>query len=225
MNKNDAHILIAELEKNPERFFEEGRAYDLLQEYFKGEPVDSLGVLLTNANPSIRKSAVWIVSELGGGAISIAEQVLTLLNDDERYVKYYALESLMVFSSSGLNKVFHHVVLALEDEDDVISKLGMYLISKSSNSQLEEAIQYFSNAGENSHLQGLRSLLVHSSGVEQKDIGSALYSEDKFLAMYRAISIKREMEIHSRKIQFDSSLIEESIVKNFLNDYVYSQSS
>ena len=130
LNEMDASALIADLKKQPESFFDEGRAYELLQEYFKGEAVDSLGELLTDRNLSV-------VSELGSNAIPVAEQILTLLNDDERYVKYYALESLMVFSSSGLENVFYHIVSALEDTDAVIRKLGMYLVSNSSNVQLE----------------------------------------------------------------------------------------
>ena len=220
LNKMDASLLIADLKKQPESFFDEGRAYDLLQEYFKGESVDSLGELLTDRNLSVRKSAVWIVSELGSNAISMAEQVLTLLNDDERYVKYYALESLMVFSSSGLEEAFHHVVSALEDDDAVIRKLGMYLVSNSSNVQLEEAVQHYLNIDDNSHIEGLRLLLGIAGSAEHDQIGSLLYGENNILAMYSAILIKREMERHGRKIEFDLNLIEDSSIKNFLDEFL-----
>ena len=220
MNNMDASLLIADLKRQPESFFDEGRAYDLLQEYFEGFSVSSLEELLTHRNLSVRKSAIWIVSELGSNAIVVAPQVLPLLNDGERYIKYYALESLMVFSASGLGGIFHHVVSALEDSDAVIRELGMYLISNASNTQLKEAIRHYLDIADKSHVEGLRSLRGPASSTRQNLIDGVLCGENKTLAMYGAIFIKREMQCHGRKISFDSDLIDDTAIINFLSEYV-----
>lgn len=217
MNKINANLLIDELKRQPEIFFSEGRTYDLLQEYFGGENVDSLIKLLSHRSLAVRKSAIWIVSELGENAIPIVESVLPLLKDDERYVKYHALESVMVCSSSGVRNIFHHITSALEDDDFVIRKLGMFLISNASAPQLEEANQYYSKAMDKFHIEGLELLTSNMAYVSQVDqFNSQLYTENGSLAMYRAICLRRYVQNTGREVSFELDQVKDDATRAFL---------
>ncbi|MEP0068941.1 hypothetical protein [Pyruvatibacter sp.] len=213
----DAEFLIGELKAQPESFFEEGRGYDLLKEYFGGADITSLIELLACENLSVRKTAVWIVSELGKEAAPIVEAVFPLLDDDERYVRYYATEIVMVCSGAGVKGLFHQVVSALEDNDHAIRKLGMFLISNAALSQLEEAVRYFSGTGDLVHVRGLRSLLVASDEVGLADEPrSDLYGTNSIAAMYKAISLRRHFENTGRKAVFQLDQIQDEATKEFL---------
>ena len=54
----------------------------------------------------VNRVAIWIASELGVDACSVANSILPLLKSKERYIKYYALDSVMVISSSSEKSLF-----------------------------------------------------------------------------------------------------------------------
>lgn len=211
--------LLDELNTQPEVFFSEGRTYDLLQEYFKGEDISSLISLLGHKNLSTRKSAIWIVSELGKTALPLAEYVVPLLNDDERYIKYYALEFIMICSSEGSRGYFRYVVFALEDEDYIIRKLAMFLISNASRYQLEEAFHYFSNANNENHIKGLTWLLDDLSDIKFDNYEFVeLYGKNHTLAMYRAISLKRYIQVSAKNVNVNLDQVQDEATKVFLHE-------
>ena len=220
MSTRKALRLIASLKKHPKRFSDKGKAYDLLQEYFKGFPVSSLEELLTHENRFIRKSAAWLTSELAGDAISVAPQILPLLDDGDPYIRYYAYESLVSFSCSGLKGIYHYVVLVLEEQDIANRKLGMFWIVKAPNTKLEEALQHYLNTADTSHVEGLRLLLDGDSSTRDSQVSDMLYSKNNILAAYGAIFIKREMLRHGRKISFDLDSIDDMAVRNFLDEHM-----
>ena len=92
--------LIDELLTDSARFNELGKSYELLQEYFEGFPLNTLRALLSNEDYMVKRAAIWIVAELGEAANELINDVIPLLNYNDRYIKYYAIESIMVFSSS-----------------------------------------------------------------------------------------------------------------------------
>lgn len=215
----NANLLIDELKGQPERFFSEGRTYDLLQEYFRGENIDSLLELLAHKDLSVRKSAIWIVSELGGDAAPIIDAILPLLNDDERYVKYYALESVMSCSCAGVKGIFHYITSALEDDDYVIRKLGMLLISNASSSQLEEVEQHYSESKDKFHAEGLKILNNNVTHINCSDqVNDDLYGEHNNLAMYKAITLKRYAQSTGHSVSFDLERIKDDATKRFLDE-------
>ena len=65
MNKTAGDFLINSLTNDPEKFYNEGKSYELLQEYFKGFSKDTLRILLISKDKWIKRVAIWITSELG----------------------------------------------------------------------------------------------------------------------------------------------------------------
>src|SRR5947209_7036251 len=88
--------LLRDLQDDPGKSFDQGRAYDLLQAYFHGFPLDTLRPFLKSESLPARKAAAFVVSELGGQARELVDDVISLLGSHDRYLCYHALEVLSV---------------------------------------------------------------------------------------------------------------------------------
>ena len=75
-----ADQLIQELHADPRGFADGGRAYQLLQMYFKGAPLDTLRPPLRSEDFLIQREAVWVASELGIQAFPLLDDVLRLID-------------------------------------------------------------------------------------------------------------------------------------------------
>jgi hypothetical protein len=76
--ESTGNLLVKELHENPHVFYEKGKSYQLLQEYFKGFEIDTLTDLLTNSDPYVKRAAIWIASELGHESRSLIKEIVPL---------------------------------------------------------------------------------------------------------------------------------------------------
>src|SRR5439155_23908582 len=90
--------LIQELLEDPTRFYESGKTYELLQAYFGGFPLVTLRPLLAHSERMVKRAAVWVTSEIGDDGRSLIHDVIPLIRDDDRFIQYYALETVTVWS-------------------------------------------------------------------------------------------------------------------------------
>jgi len=137
---NNGESLIEDLVSNPSLFFNEGRSYHLLQAYFKGLPLDTLIPLLQSEQKDIQKTAVWIISELGNKACSLISYVVPLVNNELPYLRYYALECILLCAEGRNVSYFKHIFKAIEDEEDYIRIFAMQLFSNASDNQIGNLI-------------------------------------------------------------------------------------
>ena len=220
MDVSKANLLIASLKENPEHFFDQGKSYDLLQEYFRGFPIISLAKLLGDKNKTIRKSAIWIASELDEPPISLVDQIVPLIMEDDRYIKYTTLETIMRISDVGFGGIFHHLINALECNDAIVRKVAMYLISNSDDIQLEEALNYFSKSNNCAHLNGLK-FLIDADNMSATNIDQMLNDENELLPRYGAIFLRRNMKfINRQKIKKIIDQHPDFSIRGFLEDFL-----
>ena len=219
METSKANLLISELKKNPERFFDNGKSYDLLQEYFHGFPLDSLVKLLKDEHLIVRRVAVWIVSELGSVSTTLVEHVIPLLKEEDRYLKYYTLESILAFSSAGSMNLFHHLVSSLGSDDSVIRKLGMYSVSNASETQLKEAMNYYIGIDNCIHIKGLK-LLINKEAISESCVTKMLHNENAIFPRYVAIFLRRNInDIDQKKIISILNQSDDNSIKMFLDEF------
>jgi hypothetical protein len=119
--------LIRELLTNPRVFSKDGRAYDLLQAYFAGLPLETLRPLLRDDDLLVRRAAAFVAEELGIQAQSLIDDILPLLASGDRYLQYHAMEALAVCSQGEQAAAFKHVARGLENDDDVLRFRAMEL--------------------------------------------------------------------------------------------------
>jgi hypothetical protein len=185
MGSSTGDLLIQELLDKPEKFKEEGKAYQLLQEYFQGFSKKTLPPLLKHKSITVQGAAVWIASELGKDGRCLLSHVIPLLDYRDRYLRYHALEVVMVCSVDENVDKFFHVVRSLESDDEVIRVHGMRLVSNASQSQLSAGLQHVGSIGhlEKIHKEGLSALQNVDQQTSEK-IQSMIEDQEPLVRKY-----------------------------------------
>lgn len=188
-NDSAAKQLIDQLLTDPKEFNETGNAYQLLQCFFKGFPVETLRPLLGHSDAFVRRSATFVTSEIGKNAKDLVRDIALLVRDPDPHTQWYALESVMVCAYGEDVDQFVFVVRELENKDDSIAVLTMGLMSNASSSQLEAALEecHLLGASADIHEQGISCLLNASA----ENIRNMLDDPEPLKRKYGAIGAKR----------------------------------
>ncbi|WP_028314436.1 hypothetical protein [Desulfatibacillum aliphaticivorans] len=189
MDTNPGDLLIKELLEAPYRFDDEGKTYSLLQECFHGYPLNKLSPLLASSNIVVQQAAIWVASELGRDAVPLMDDVMPLVDHKDRYIKYHALEVVMICSfGEHLNK-FLSIVFSLTSDDVVIRRLAMRLLANANKAQIMNAINMLEgkDAGQHSHhLMGLDAL-INAISYDEMQIVSMMNSDVSLIRKYGAL--------------------------------------
>lgn len=100
---------------NPDIEDRDGLANDLLSEYFRGHPIESLKLLINSDLLSAQSTASFIVSELGLRAAPLIRDVAKLLNHSTARTRYDALETLWKCATYKDGWAIAAVLRCLED--------------------------------------------------------------------------------------------------------------
>lgn len=210
--KSSGEKLISELLTDPAKFYKQGKAYQLLQEYFHGLPLDTLQPLLGHSNGNVRGAAIFVASELGDKAKSLIQEIALLINDSDKKIQWDALESVMVCSTGTDVEKFLFVIKELENNDDSICRLAMRLVSNADLSQLEAGFKLshtLSHSGK-LHEQGL-SVLLKGNSVTEAEIILMLKNPEPLNRIYGAIAAKRLFRHHPKFLEFAASSLDSNI--------------
>lgn len=207
------NALIAELLSDPEAFKQRGRAYQLLDEYFSGLPVETLRPLLSHQNVYVQHAAVWVASELGAQAAPVLDDSLPMITSDDRFLSYHALEIAIVCAVGDLCDRFVRVPVALESSDDVIRRLAMRLMSRADAAQLEAAAKAAEQNGlSETHRTGMKLLAAgDTAGVD--DIKEMLASDSALARSYGAVAAKRLAGKHPTLLDIAAGLDDPHIAR------------
>lgn len=174
MDKTIGLGLIEDLKNESKKFYDDGKSYLLLQEYYKGLSKDTLRPLFYSEDKWIRRVAIWITSELGKKGSDLLEEVLMLMNDNnyDSYVLGYAAE--IIANCACGNNMYHFakIFLLLEHADPTVRLSVMFTISALSSKRINEVYVYMVNNKEyTDHISGILSLLnidiITSSEIKQ----------------------------------------------------------
>ena len=203
-----AEQLISELLAEPSRF--EG-GYKLLQAYLKGAPLETLRPLLRSGDVAIQREAVWVASELGRQATVLLDDVVRVIDSGDRYLAYHAMESVTLCATGVRAPAFAHVVAKLEDADEVLRSLAMFLMSNVEIAQIAATV----DAGlHHEHQEGLRLLLDPSAFDEA--VLAFIHSAKPLSRRYGAIAAARLYEKNPRLID-EVKTMEDAEVGSFLD--------
>jgi len=199
--------LVAELLADPAAFKERGRAYQLLDEYFAGLSVDTLRPLLTHADTLVRHAAVWVASELGQQACTLLDDVITLIQDEDRFLSYHALEVTAVCADGEYLNRFIHIPRALESRDEVIRTLAMRLLTRADEAQLAAGHRQAASIGLSAdvHKEGLL-MLATCRLCNPDDVRHMLLKDEPVARMYGVIAAKHLQQRHPELLQLAAEL-------------------
>lgn len=216
MKNNNAEILLKELELDPTAFFNNGRSYNLLQEYFSGLSLDTLIPLLESDNGDVQKTGIWIVSELAKKACSLLKHVVPLVKSRNSYIKYHALECILLCGIENQVNEFVHLIDCLDDKEAFIRIRTMYLLSNAEKAQLERGPQLVADYNINdyeTHQIGLKRL-AEAENIEDIQIVEMLNSSRSLIQQYGAMIVKRNYKKKSTIIK-DALFSKNSDVSEF----------
>jgi len=192
MDETMGFSLVEYLKNDPEKFFNEGKSYQLLQEYFRGFSKDTLRELFYYENRWIRRVAVWITSELGIDGSDLLKEVLTQINDSDIYICSYALEIIANCARGEHIDDFMRVFLFLDHDNQKIRISVMNIISNLSGTRILEACAYLAKKKNfsDSHEKGL-SFLLDVNELTYTEIIRMIESADAITRKYGIIVAKK----------------------------------
>ena len=212
-----ADQLVDELLAEPRRFADSGRAYELLQAYIKGAPLDTLRPLLRSGDLLVQRAAAFVISELGDKGSPLLDDAVPLINSGDRYLTFHAMESVTVWATGVRAPEFVHVVAKLEDHDEVLRSLSMFLMSNAETSQLAGAVE---GGLHSEHQEGLRLLLDASAPDET--VLAFIHSDDSLRRRYGAVAAVRLYEKNPRLID-EVRALEDGELSSFLDSVLRSR--
>jgi len=111
-------------------------AYDLLQEFFAGYPVDRLQLLLKSENHTAVEAGAWIASELGDDAAAVLDDLVTLLEHPSATVRFYAADSIFGCARADRGDAIAEAIKLIDDPDGGVRWRVMDSMARTSRSKL-----------------------------------------------------------------------------------------
>lgn len=195
-----AQELIASLLADPQGFDGSGAPHSLLEEYFEGFQLKTLSPLLRHSDYFVRRSAIWVASELGVQASPLLSDVLRVLESDDRFLAYHALEVTAVCAVGPESLHFSKVLDGLEVSDDVLRVLAMGLIGNTGAGGMREILQSIDvEKWDERHVAYLRRLVSTGRAdrrtVAEAMLGSPVALERKYGAILARWAVPEEPEL------------------------------
>jgi hypothetical protein len=181
VNKTEADRLVAELLFTPEEFEQRGLANELLKQFLRGYPIIELQTLLRHPDGGVKRAAIWIASELPSYAPALLGDAVRAISSPDRYVRYYALDVVVLGAVGEFEEEYAQVVLAL---DPAVKDHALFLVSSATNDRLLAAMRGIEKLNPSSyHLAGLRALMEAPS-VSPKKIEDMIEADSEVDRLY-----------------------------------------
>ncbi|CAA9361405.1 MAG: hypothetical protein AVDCRST_MAG68-4473 [uncultured Gemmatimonadetes bacterium] len=117
-------------------------AHALLTEFFSGHPVDELRQLLLSDDEGTARTGAWIASELGWRSRPLIGVLAQLLNHPSKYVRFYAIDSILAAGSAEHGEAISAAVQRVEDVDDAVRWKAINFIAQAAHDQLVASLPF-----------------------------------------------------------------------------------
>ncbi len=185
-------------------------AGDLLSAFYHGFPVSNLRLLLRSVDDNAVKSGVWIASELGEKAAPLIEDLSRLLNHPLVYVRFFALDTILLCASGAHSVEIARSVALVLDPDSGVQWKAMRFVSRATEEQL--------SAGLNSLDNPLKDRVRWLLSVDQPDeIVAALNSADDLVRVFGVVAAARSCDQDSTPLAFAASS-SDSVISSFAEE-------
>ncbi len=114
----------------------------LLTAFWHGYPVEKLRVLLHSPDEHAVKAGSWIASELATASAPLLADIAPLLNHPLRYVRYFALDTVLLNATPGHGAILARAIALIEDPDDAVRSKALALLARATDEQLRASVPY-----------------------------------------------------------------------------------
>jgi hypothetical protein len=119
-----------------------GTANDLLNEFFRGYPVENLIMLLQSDDEVVTQSGAWIASELGGDARPILNCLLPLFKHRNLRVRYYSVETVLTAAGDEDGEIVGGAVALITDQERPVRQMAFQLMTRADSSLLTAGVPF-----------------------------------------------------------------------------------
>jgi hypothetical protein len=145
-----------QLLKQIEASADDEAASSLLKEFFAGYSIDNLRRLLESKDEGAVRVGAWIASELGSQVCPLISAIRPLLTHASRYVRFFALDPVLVCAGTSDGPLVAAAVGLLRDSDDAVRWKAMSFVVKAMKEQLGSSV---ASQGDN-ELAGFTNWLI-----------------------------------------------------------------
>jgi hypothetical protein len=160
-------------------------AIALLAEISNGYPVEQLTRLFQSSSPAAARASAWIASELGADALPLLDEISALLDNEARYVRFFAVDAVLSAATSDHGKLIAKAIDLIEDPDGAVRWKATQLLARASDMQLAAAVPYLRD-------ERLRILTAWlNSDIGLAEISPRLADEDRTTRLFAAAAAVR----------------------------------
>lgn len=190
----------------------ESRTGLLLKALFSGYPVENLRRLTQSSHPPAIRAGVFLLSELGPAARPLLPELVTLLDHPDHYVRFHALDSLLLAAEPTDGPALARAVAAAtSDSNEAVRWNGLRFLAHATDEQLRVAADSCSDPQMKAQIAWLAS--VRTAGHEET-VASGLASSDRIERLFAAAAASR-MSDRSRELLVTASAATDPDVQSF----------
>ncbi len=115
---------------------------ELLNEFFRGYPLQKLLILLRSPEENAFEAGAWIASELGRAVTSLVNDLSPFLEHPSPYVRYFIMDAILVGATTMQGEALAKAVLAIRDQDVRVRQRALYFLAHATNDQLTASGTY-----------------------------------------------------------------------------------
>lgn len=207
-----AKRLIERLVSNPDSSESDGVAYELLTEYQRGSPIESLRILLSSADDRLVGEGAWIASELPEEGKPLLRDVRVLLGHGSKKVRFWAIDCVLLWADSSNGYELAAAAALVDDAEKAVRWKAMGFLSMASCEQLRAALgQITATNPESPYVDELKWLLEEEGHPEQ--IVAGLRNHDARRRRIAAAAASRIAKQDSAPLRYATSVEDPEIVE------------
>lgn len=186
-------------------------ANQLLREFHRGFPVESLRPLLSSRDEKVVRTAAFIAAELGSNSEPLLGMMMKLLDHPNKFIRADVITSVLTCTGKESQNTIARIIALLDDSDWPTRWKTMEFLSLASLDQLRGGLGHFESSEPNSgHINNLRWLLS-TSGQCLDEISSQLHSDFYLERKYAVVAATRIASITINPLVLASSLDDDDV--------------
>lgn len=196
------------LEKTRGGAASEDEIFGLLTCFHNHFDVSNLRELLQSTNPKVTKAGAWVLSELGRLGRPLLDECDRLLSHESKFVRFYALDSILANASSTEGQLVSKACLALIDSEKAVQWKCLILLQGLEVSILRAAetrcnVEWLK--------EGLQWLLSQLEMPEPTAIGARAASRHFMERAFAAVAASRSGLQYSSELELLSNTHDDAV--------------
>jgi hypothetical protein len=195
----------------------ESAAYELLTEYQRGSPIESLRVLLSSQDDRLAGEGTWIASELPEAGNVLLRDLRRLLVHRSKEVRFWAIECVLLWAGPADGHELASAIALVDDSESAVRWRAMGFLSMASREQLDAALIHVKATNIESPYLNELDWLLSPDGSDSAQIIGGLRDLDPRHRKFAAAAAFRIAKNHSEPLRYGAS-IDDPEVAQFAGD-------